>query len=60
MLEKVPGCYFNIGNGAGGGQGSGEGKGACEVHNPAYDFNDQALPYGASAFARLVETRLAG
>jgi hippurate hydrolase len=29
------------------------------VHNPSYDFNDQALPYGASFFARLVEKRLA-
>jgi amidohydrolase len=51
MLEKVPGCYLNVGNG--------DGEGACEVHNPAYDFNDSALPYGASFFARLVETRLA-
>jgi amidohydrolase len=51
MLEKVPGCYFNIGNGAG--------EGACEVHNPAYDFNDAALPLGATVFARIVETRLA-
>ncbi|MGP1681078.1 MAG: amidohydrolase, partial [Giesbergeria sp.] len=49
MLEKVPGCYINIGNG----------EGACEVHNPGYDFNDAALPLGASFFARLVETRLA-
>jgi hippurate hydrolase len=51
MLSEVPGCYINIGNG--------EGEGACEVHNPSYDFNDQALPYGASFFARLVEKRLA-
>jgi hippurate hydrolase len=51
MLERVPGCYINIGNGAG--------EGACEVHNPAYDFNDEALPLGAAFFARLVETRLA-
>ena len=50
MLEKVPGCYFNIGNGAG--------EGSCEVHNPGYDFNDQALPLGATVFARIVETRL--
>ncbi len=50
MLEKVPGCYINIGNGAG--------EGGCEVHNPAYDFNDAALPLGASFFARLVEARL--
>ena len=50
MLEQVPGCYFNIGNGAG--------EGACEVHNPSYDFNDEALALGATAFARIVETRL--
>jgi hippurate hydrolase len=51
MLEQVPGCYFNIGNGAG--------DGVCEVHNPGYDFNDGALALGATAFARIVETRLA-
>ena len=51
MLNAVPGCYLNIGNG--------DGEGACEVHNPNYDFNDSALPYGASFFARLVEKRLA-
>ncbi len=50
MLNEVPGCYINIGNG--------DGEGACEVHNPSYDFNDHALPLGASFFARLVETRL--
>jgi hippurate hydrolase len=51
MLNEVRGCYINIGNG--------DGEGACEVHNPSYDFNDAALPYGASFFARLVEKRLA-
>ena len=51
MLERVPGCYLNIGNGAG--------EGGCEVHNPGYDFNDAALPLGAAFYARLVETRLA-
>jgi amidohydrolase len=50
MLEQVRGCYFNIGNGAG--------EGACEVHNPGYDFNDGALTLGATAFARIVEKRL--
>jgi hypothetical protein len=29
------------------------------VHNPAYDFNDRALPLGAAFFAGAVETRLA-
>ena len=51
MLEKVPGSYFNIGNGAG--------EDSCEVHNPGYDFNDAALALGASVFARIVEKRLA-
>ena len=51
MLERVPGCYINIGNGAG--------EGACEVHNPAYDFNDAALPLGAAFFVRAVERKLA-
>jgi len=50
MLERVPGCYINIGNG--------EGETSCEVHNPSYDFNDRALPLGVSFFVRLVETRL--
>ena len=51
MLEQVPGCYINIGNG--------DGESACEVHHPEYDFNDAALPLGSSFFARLVEKRLA-
>ena len=50
MLEQVPGCYLNIGNG--------DGEGGCEVHNPGYDFNDAALPLGAAFYVRLVETRL--
>ncbi len=51
MLNEVPGCFINIGNG--------DVEGSCEVHNPSYDFNDAALPLGASFFARLVERRLA-
>jgi hippurate hydrolase len=51
MLEQVPGCYLFIGNGAG--------EGACMVHNPNYDFNDEILPLGASYFSRLVEKVLA-
>ena len=50
MLQEVPGCYINVGNG--------DGDDVCEVHHPAYDFNDEALPYGASFFARLIEDRL--
>jgi hippurate hydrolase len=51
MLNEVRGCYVNVGNGGG--------DSACEVHNASYDFNDDALAYGASFFARLVERRLA-
>jgi hippurate hydrolase len=51
MLEKVPGAFILIGNGGG--------DGGCEVHNPGYDFNDSALPLGATLWARVVETRLA-
>ncbi len=42
MLQVLPGAYIQIGNG--------DGEGACEVHNPGYDFNDSALPYGAGLF----------
>ncbi|MEM7407334.1 MAG: M20 aminoacylase family protein [Pseudomonadota bacterium] len=48
MLDEVPGCYINIGNGEGN-----------EVHHPGYDFNDEILPLGASFFAQLVESRFA-
>ncbi len=50
MLEKCPGSYFLIGNGAG--------KSACMVHNPGYDFNDKTLPIGAAYWARLTEAYL--
>jgi amidohydrolase len=51
MLERRPGAYIQIGNG--------DGEGACEIHNPAYDFNDAILPLGSSLFARLAERKLA-
>lgn len=51
MLEKVPGCYVALGNGA-------QGHGSCMIHNPGYDFNDQALPVGVSFWATLVEQYL--
>jgi len=44
MLEERPGAYFFLGIGEGAG-----------LHNPKYDFNDEASPVGASFFARLVE-----
>jgi hippurate hydrolase len=51
MLERKPGCYVALGNGNSGPCG-------CSVHNPGYDFNDNAIPYGASYWASLVHTYL--
>ncbi|MEE2689699.1 MAG: M20 aminoacylase family protein [Pseudomonadota bacterium] len=51
MLQERPGCYIRVGN------GEGE-DGGCVVHNPHYDFNDQAAVYGASYWATLVEQEL--
>ncbi|MCX5518486.1 M20 family metallopeptidase [Kaistia defluvii] len=48
MLEKRPGAFIFIGNGD-----------TAGLHNPAYDFNDDALPIGASYWVRLIETSLA-
>jgi hippurate hydrolase len=53
MLEKIPGSYLLIGNGVG--VGDGDPAGACMVHNPAYDFNDDNISVGASYWTALVE-----
>ena len=53
MLEKVPGSYLLIGN------GDGDSAGACMVHNPAYDFNDDNIATGASYWVALVQAYLA-
>lgn len=47
MLEKIPGAVINIGNGDTPG-----------LHNPKFDFADDAIPYGISFWTKLVETRL--
>jgi amidohydrolase len=47
MLEACPGAYIQVGNGD-----------SAEVHHPEYNFNDEAIPYGASYWAELVETRM--
>lgn len=52
MLERVPGSYLFIGNGA-----DGE-PGACMVHNPAYDFNDDNIAPGAAYWIALVNELL--
>jgi amidohydrolase len=46
MLERVPGAYGFIGNGPGGRPG-------INLHNAAYDFNDDLLAPGASFWDRL-------
>jgi hippurate hydrolase len=54
MLERIPGCYFIVGNGDGK-PGSGPG---CMVHNTGYDFNDEILPSTASFWVTLVQAYL--
>ena len=49
MLEQIPGSYLLIGN------GDGDSAGACMVHNPGYDFNDDNIATGASYWVALVE-----
>ncbi len=44
MLEARPGAYLFLGQGE-----------TAGLHHPAYDFNDDIAPIGASFFARLVE-----
>lgn len=48
MLQEKPGCYVWLGNGIGS-------EGGCMVHNPGYDFNDAAIPFGASYWVHLTE-----
>ena len=48
MLEARPGAFIFVGNGDSAG-----------LHHPAYDFNDEAIPFGSSYWVRLVETALA-
>ncbi|WP_198369519.1 M20 aminoacylase family protein [Roseomonas rosulenta] len=47
MMERVPGAYIHVGNGDG-----------AMPHNPRYAFNDEAIPYGAALYARVVERGL--
>ncbi|HEU4987442.1 MAG TPA: M20 aminoacylase family protein [Rhizobiaceae bacterium] len=48
MLEARPGAFIFIGNGD-----------TANLHNPHYDFNDEAIPHGVSYWVRLAETALA-
>jgi amidohydrolase len=51
MLQQRPGAYAFFG------QRMAE-LGGIPLHNPAYDFNDKLLPFGAGYFVRLVERAL--
>jgi len=59
FLQAIPGCYFLIGNGDGEHRDGGHGMGPCMLHNPSYDFNDELIPLGGSAWVRMAEAWLA-
>ncbi len=48
FLEHVPGCFAFVGNG----------EHSAPLHNPAYDFNDDGLLYGARVHAAIARRRL--
>jgi hippurate hydrolase len=48
MLNARPGAFIWIGNGDSAG-----------LHHPAYNFNDDVIPFGTSYWVKLVETALA-
>ncbi|SEN49303.1 hippurate hydrolase [Gemmobacter aquatilis] len=47
MLNERPGAYIFLGNGD-----------TAMVHHPAYNFDDNAIPFGASWYAGMVEGRM--
>ncbi|MDP1576067.1 MAG: M20 aminoacylase family protein, partial [Cypionkella sp.] len=47
MLLERPGAYIFLGNGD-----------TAMVHHPAYNFDDNAIPFGSSWYAGMVETRM--
>ncbi len=47
MLLERPGAYIFMGNGD-----------TAMVHHPAYNFDDNAMPFGCSWYAGMVETRM--
>ncbi len=52
LLEKVPGAYGWIGNGAT--------DGGRNLHSPHYDFNDAILPVGVQFFVEVARRALTG
>lgn len=47
MLAERPGAFIFLGNGD-----------SADLHHPAYEFNDAAIPAGCSWFATLAEQRM--
>jgi amidohydrolase len=47
MLLERPGAYIFLGNGD-----------TAMVHHPAYNFDDNAIPFGSSWYAGMVEARM--
>ncbi|TCO70327.1 M20 aminoacylase family protein [Rhodovulum euryhalinum] len=47
MLNARPGAYIFVGNGD-----------TAMVHHPEYNFSDEAIPFGCSWFAGIVEARM--
>jgi amidohydrolase len=47
MLNARPGAYIFLGNGD-----------TAMVHHPAYNFDDNAIPFGSSWYATMVEERM--
>ena len=47
MLNERPGAYIFLGNGD-----------TAMVHHPAYNFDDNAIPFGSSWYVGMVETRM--
>ncbi|MCP4314843.1 MAG: amidohydrolase [Hyphomicrobiales bacterium] len=47
MLEERPGAYIFVGNGD-----------TAMCHHPAYDFSDEAIPFGTSWYSSMIEARM--
>ncbi|MEP0944690.1 MAG: M20 aminoacylase family protein [Rhizobiaceae bacterium] len=47
MLEERPGAYIFLGNGD-----------TANCHHPAYNFDDNAIPFGSSWYSGMIEARM--
>jgi hippurate hydrolase len=47
-LEKIPGCFFFVGNG----------EDSAYLHHPHYNYRDEILPVAAGMFVAIAEQRL--